>query len=248
MIFDSIAAGQLYELSIRGDKDALVRLHVLSEDFIRAIAMSISPDAADDLCQEGHIKLHNLVMYKSIDLDRRSLYTYLSVTLRNHMIDHMRRECDYAYLSDDIECAPSQDMVVELARARAYISSRFPSLPCDTSLDMADYVTQALTEGVTDMRKRVIRTLYSLYPINKAKALVIYYAAEIAAAAELLRVQPDYDQALIHANNGHEFTLIPEFVLITNSNPADCPACSTTGCAIYIKQLLRDDRRRKVII
>lgn len=248
MIFDSVAAGKLYELSTNGDQSALAGLHALSSDFIRAIAMSISPDAADDLCQEGHIKLHNLVKHKSIDLGRKSIYTYLSITLRNHMIDCMRRECSYGCLSDDIECTPAQDASMELTHARMYMRKRFPSIPGNASSDMADYVVQALSECMRDMRKRVIRTLYNIYPINKARALVIYHAAEIAVAAELLKLQPHYDQALIHANNGQEFTLIPEFVLVTNSNPADCPPSSTTGCAIYIKHLLKDDHRRKIII
>lgn len=243
MIFDSTTASKLYSRATLGDKQALSELHAISIDFIRAVAMSVSIDNVEDLTQEGHIKLHTLVLNDSIDLTRRSLYTYLSIVLKHHMIDHMRRYTSHALLTDKVECPSIPDQTVELPSARLYLGMRFPSLVEGASCDMADYLVQALSENVRDMRKRVIRTLYNLYPINKARALVVYHVAEIAVAAELLRLEPSYDRALESATNGHEFTLIPEYILVTGLSSETCPnCCSTTGYALYIKNLLREVR------
>lgn len=240
MIFDSVLAGQLYTRSVLGDKQALAELHSISDNFIKAIAMSVCVESVEDLTQEGHMKLLALVLNDSIDVTRSSLYTYLSVALRNHMIDHMRRDVNYAYLSDTVECFTPPDTTLDLSHTRLYLRRRFPSLADSISEDMAEYMTQAMHECIRDMRKRVIRTLYSMYPLSRSKALVVYHAAEIAVAAELLKSGPGYKRALEFATNGHEFTLIPEYVLITNSDPRTCPSlCSITGYALHIKNLLR---------
>lgn len=219
MIFDSITAKQLYINYVDTDDNiALEKLHVLANDLIKVIAMSLNrDDYYEDLVQEGHLKLHKILRQHQFRIDTHAaMYTFLSKVLRNHMIDYLRKckpcvdieSVTHLQASDNyIIC--DTDYVDELFDH--YYPQRFPTLK--HGYDHASYVYEAVQESIT--RNKIINTLTLNPNLLRSQALAIYRSVNaFLGITSVLSITPAHlSNSLLHAHNSNEFTLYPECIM-----------------------------------
>lgn len=213
MIFNSVEAERLYKLYTTSPSDALISgLHEISAGLIKAIALSLDRDFADDLIQEGHLKLHTIIIGRKYNPGRCSMYTFLSTALRNRMIDYLRKErtCLTLYDWSGVSvCTPPA--VESLPAFDCYYTHRFPSISDNNPIL---YSRDALKECLN--KSKIITTMHEVYGVPKSRAAVIYNSMVIFARYTSLVDchECDFSEPLAHATNGHEFTLEPERILV----------------------------------
>lgn len=218
MIFNSIEAERLYALCLCDNNPAAItKLHELSAGLIKAVALSLDPSCADDLIQEGHLKLQTIITAKKYKANKCSLYTFLSVALRNRMIDYLRKEKSYLSLYDNCPAHCNTSFVSSYNHELfdCYYPRRFPSL---THPSVIGYTKDALTENLS--KARVIETIWRNYGLPKGRAAVMYNSVQIFLRyVSIIDCDIDsLDEPLANATNGHEFTLIPESILVHAPN------------------------------
>lgn len=219
MIFNSDAAEQLYINYIRTkDVTSLEKLHLLANDLIKVIALSLNrDDYYDDLVQEGHLKLHQIIQKHQFRTDTpAAMYTFLSKVLRNHMIDYLRKSKPCVNLDSiagvaTFDANHGYDTSYRDELFDHYYPSRFPTL--DNGYAYASYVYEAVQESIT--RNKIVNTLM-LNPLNRAHALFIYRSVNsFLCITSVMTITPSHLlESLKYATNGNEFTLYPECVLM----------------------------------
>lgn len=218
MIFDTDEVELLYEEYQEG-QDVLDDIITFSTPLMEVIAMSVCPPMAEDLVQEGHLKLMNIVTCDQYRPERGSLYSFLSMAIKNHMIDVLRRQgneyeedCDeYASTSDTtlLPCVVDGDCIVQYNVARySYHSS--------VVQDASTYVLSSATENICEGSRGVIRTLSLLWPMNRAVARTLYFGTVAVARLSVLDMnwQCNIKDAINLAKAGAEASLLPELVLM----------------------------------
>lgn len=214
MIFDNAAVTALYrEYLATGDETLINRICELSVSLIEVVAVSVSPEHADDLAQEGHIKLYNVVTRRGFDPDRgTTLFSFLNTVLRNVMVDYLRKERPSSELCEDLagsDSCTSDQLPLDLDALAIYAAARFPSLHSTVAADAATYVAAALAECKS---RGVLRTLEIFYNLNRKQAYTFYHAITIYLRMLMMDKPPQAQLERVVCNG--EMTLVPELYLV----------------------------------
>lgn len=220
MIFNNAEATALYRMYlITGDKMYVDRLCELSTSLVEVIALSANPEHADDLAQEGYIKLHSLITRRGFDPERGStLFSFLSTSLRNCMIDYLRKERCTSELDESLICAdsPTESTLLDLYSISAYAKGRFPSLHPTVAADAAEYIATSLVECKA---KGVLKTLDLVYGFNKSLAYTFYHSIIIYTRMVILGRVPQ--EPVCSVIEDREMTLLPELCIILGLDTAN---------------------------
>lgn len=200
--------------AVTGDESAIISMHTLANDLISAIACSLDqPTHYEDLCQEAHLKLQIIITKQKYRTNTRcSFYTFLSVALKNAMIDYMRKTQDAYELQDwAINCEMDDNYyVMDEELFRSYYQYRFPSLT--NCYEVAEYIKDTILEHLR--KPLVLNTLTSLYQLPRPRAIIMHNSVELFALKSSSLHLSDLVEPLSYAYNGKEFTLYPESVMV----------------------------------
>jgi len=218
MLFDAKIAVSLYRRAKRGDAKAIEEFHSVSVSLIEAIAASLGSQF-DDLVQEGHLRIQRIIVESLYDPARGSMYSFLSTTLRNAMIDYLRKDREDLELPEETfgdnhtnhtEESPIISNYVE------YMVLRFPTIDPAVLDRIVDYAVKSTRESVSDGCKGVIRTMCVEYGIGRRWSSTMYSVVLALMRMDALGIEWEENicDALAIAKNGTALSLIPELVLL----------------------------------
>lgn len=237
-IFDAEKALAHYKTYMRtGSEQEFDHFWLCCQELVSVIAYSVQSDCADDLSQHAMLKLYDVFSNGGFDLERNSsLYSFISTTARNSMIDLLRKMNKDCKLDEDFDVAvedvPNSRLVLDVAAIELYLRCRFPSLHIELIKDIFYYVVDATLEGVAGKGKGIISSLEVLYPLNRSQCYIIYHAFSVFLRHILVSADVCLE-ALCNSVQGNEYTLIPEVVLVLGPDTAGELALKFKGC--YIK-------------
>ena len=226
MIFEATKVESLLnQYSVNGKSQTTVQeIHKLSDPLIKHLAYGISPVYADDLIQEGHIKLYNVIVAEKYKSDKGNLYSFVRTLLTNCMIDFLRRGdiCQELPVTLGIESPFYCGAMIDMNLVNAYMVERFPSLHSSVSVDAASYVIQGICEQVCGKSKGIIKTLELLYPVHKPLSQIFYHSISIVLRYMTINYDCSADDfsAAIQMAKEKEDTLLPEIVLVLGNTQA----------------------------
>jgi hypothetical protein len=244
MILDDKKAVSCYKDAVMEMPGASDRFHELVNPLIEIIACSLveDHDTRTDLIQEAHLKLRLFVANDTYEQTKSSMYTFLSRTLRNNMLDWLRkrnRYDRYHYNPDDQETSYDEpppidpNELMDFESLKDYMSWRFPSLHVMVIEDATEYVGCSILEGTCSQGRRIIRTLEHAYPFNHHQAYIFYHSLLIYLRSYASQRRLYEDAALTIAKKGSEFTLVPETALLLGDSKASRLVQVFSGC--YVK-------------
>lgn len=232
MFFDEERVVELYNKYVT-DNSLADEFHEATKGLIEVVAVSVSSENLEDLIQEGHAKLQKVLINRLYVPSRGSLYSFLSTTLRNHMIDVLRKNSKFGYTFDvfdvfrDVESHPLNlsgidNYVDELSD---YMVRRFPTLSEDIISGAITYVIEGVKEDVHDGVRGTLRTMELMYNLDRTKARILYYSVLCTVRMmlhEKVNWRENMEEALSISSNCDllEFTLIPEVVLLLGFDQA----------------------------
>lgn len=225
--FDSALVAELYdEYRMTASREVLTDIHEASRQLIEVLAVSMRDSLVshDDLCQEGHIKLQELVFQGSYNRSRGSMYSFLTSALRNRMLDMIRGERDHDDISEYDELLSGNGLhsvsvshSVHTDELCSYMDKRFPSLRDEIVNGAVKYILAALQEGCSGGYKGVVRTLCTTFVSDRPMASAVYFST-----LSIIRMDCMGYDWLIHRDDAllllddctMERTLMPEVVLL----------------------------------
>lgn len=223
MIFDNEKAEALLQ-KIRSDglAEDIAVLHEMARPLIEVIAHSVCSSRFEDLVQEGHLKLQNVVSQDKFESGRGKLYSFLSVVIRHSMLDVINRDRDLVLVEDflcgDLEDASVLYESINKDAVVRYLSARYMNMYDDSVLrDIVSYVVDACVEGVCEGQRGIVRTMISEYGICRGEANALYISAVVAIRMEMLYVDwTDNIDAAVEIAKMSKFlwTSIPDLALI----------------------------------
>lgn len=219
MLFDSAEAERLYCAYCQSHNPRYIaELHSLSSDLIKVIAGSLNQrDFFDDLTQEGHLKLQQIVVNNSYRLGTKcSMYTFLSYCLRNRMIDYLRKLKAFEPLDDNtVADAKCVDLIYDSSHFDVYYGKRFPSL-ANIGVESVVYIRDSIFEQAN--RSKVINTITDVYGLHRSHANLLHNSVSIFLKLSIKSTLTEAKlmTSLSYATNGSEMTLKPENVLAGN--------------------------------
>lgn len=220
MIFEAARVESLLDqYSANGEsQNTILEIHKLSDPLIRHLAYTISSAYADDLIQEGHVKLFNVIISKKYKSGKGNLYSFVRTVLTNCMIDFLRRVniCQELPTALGVESSFYYGAMIDTNLVDNYVVNRFPSLHSSVSIDAASYVICGICEQVCGKSKGIIKTLELLYPIQKPLSQVFYHSISIVLRYMIINsdcTTDDFSSAIRMAVE-KESTLLPEVVLV----------------------------------
>lgn len=226
MIFEaSRVESLLTQYYANGRSQATIcEIHRLTEPLIKHLAYDISSAYADDLIQEGHLKLFNIITTKKYKPGRGGLYSFMRTVLTNRMIDYIRRGDSYQELPPTlgIESPFYIGTTINTGLIELYATQRFPSLHNSVAANAANYIIHGICEQVCGKSKGIIKTLELLYPVHKPLSQIFYHS--ISIVLRYVVVNPDcliddFSSALQMAKE-KESTLLPEVVMVLGPEQA----------------------------
>lgn len=242
MLLDSDNAERLYLNYQEGDSNALEELLSEASPLMEVVALSVCPGQQEDLVQEARLKLMAICIDDKYDPGRGSMYTFLSSTLKYHMIDVLRKgpkedseeDCDEyastngASIHYDLELIHS-DNIIE------YNFYRYPTLHSSVTEDATEYVLSTIPECVIGRSRGIIRTLCLMYNSDRQLSRVLYFATLAIARMDTLGIewQENVDDALDLVSAGLESTLLPEVTLMLGKGQASMLQSAFAGS--YVK-------------
>lgn len=221
MIFDGRTAKEVYTRFYDGEA-CLEQLLGYCRPLVEAIAtdLSTSDRYREDLIQEGYIKLLKLFNSRKFKPNGKisggDFHSWLSYSLKNCMIDWLRKQRSYQELPDDIMIEHQPDFN-DPKDVIMWALKRFPELPDELLYDAALYIQDALREDVVRKSIGIITTLQVAYSLDVRTSKLMYNSIRI-----YLQAGPDYiDHALALASEDtYANTLLPELVLLTGKETA----------------------------
>lgn len=234
MIFDNELVKQLCNDYIHTHNDALLeQIHTSSRPLIEAVASTIDFDR-DDLIQIGHLKLHKLLQDGVIDVDKGSLYSFLSRVLKNCMIDEVRAIKQYQELTDDMELYEySEPMIADTEDVKSYAVDRFPSLHSSVVVDAAEYIMRSNAESVNGKSRGAVTTLDLFYPFGSRNLAYVFYMSVNTYVKSRLSGQKLWVDDALSMVCELEHTLIPEVALVVGLEITELLRLSLRGS--YVK-------------
>lgn len=233
MIFDGNAAKQTYVDYYNG-VGCLEDLLGYCQPLVEAIATDLSTSSRyrEDLIQEGYVKLLKLFNnYKFKPNGNKSggdFHSWLSFSLRNCMVDYLRKQRDHDDFPEDILYHPNvvYDNSHEVSQ---WALARFPQLPEELVKDAAHYVYHSLQEDVFKKSVGIISTLNVVYDLDTNFSRLFYHSCRIFESAGDLYKD---DALLLAAVDTYSETLLPELVLMTGSQLAASIILTFKSCKL----------------
>ncbi len=226
--FDSEQAEQLYWLAVRGDAQAAATLHECSQPLFEVIAWSVtgSSDVHDDLTQEAHLKLALVLQQDTYCPSRGSMYSFLSVIIKNHMIDVLSRRgwiCEDLNEGADVPAGANLDEVKH--KIAEYTLRRFSKVDPHVTMDATLYVIDATVESVNDRSRGIIRTMCAMYMMERSTAWSIYWSVvavlRMEFADEVIDWQTNIPKALAAIEEHGCLSVLPELTLLSGDAVED---------------------------
>jgi len=222
-LFESSHVEELYRrYRVRGDKVLEGDIHEQASALIGAIAASVDGATYDDLYQEGHVKLNEVLRRGMYDPQRGSMYSFLSRVLTNHMISEVRGQRTLDMLDDDTTGANGVAMsggTIDVNRILDYGIARFASVTPDRHMldDIINYNIRAILESCADGYRGAVRTIVALYSLDRAIVNTIYFSILSIIRMECMGhswyMYADDALSLAQAS-GATTSLVPEVVLL----------------------------------
>lgn len=218
-IFDNEKVTKLVEDYKNKGNDPQVLGHIIIEcnSLISVIAAKYSSAyiLQDDLVQEG--RMHVMKGLKEWDSTKnKKLYSYLSVVIRNGIIDYIRKQKPVAEL-DDLEdetlgVSEGEFTAILAEDMRDWFEDRFPTL---ISQDKSGVVLQVIIGGMLDKAIGKRKTINMLVKQLKFKA----NHAKLLYEAVLVRLRTIMENPR-NGKKASEFTLQPELQVIVDKDYA----------------------------
>lgn len=152
-----------------------------------------------------------------------SMYSFLSKTLKNAMIDYLRKEREDLELPDELLGDNHHSQTEEKHSTENYVGymmRRFPTIDLAVVDRIVSYAVTSTHEGVNDGCKGAVRTMCVEYGIGRRWSSTMYSVVLALMRMDALGIdwKLNVEDALRIANNGTALTLIPELVLLNGAD------------------------------
>ena len=238
MIFDNHKAEELLETyTTSGDRTALIELHEEAGSLIEVMASSINGCPRNDLIQVGHEKLQELVSNGRFSPERGSLHSFLTISLRHSMLDFAGWFSVESSV-DGVEGVSHNSYLGDVGVFDGiphFSSERFPSLDKMVAVESSCYVVSAVCEQVREGHRGIIRTLTTIYPMERDVGTVVYHSVVALMRMEMsgIRWQDNISDALKIVFSGGEKSLVPEMCLLVGREMSELVGTVFRGA--YVK-------------